>query len=90
MPAFIRRLQEVLIGLHEIKEERLGQPRRIEASQHLKSLLKDLKAYNRVFMRDYETYLEQVIIQLKMRVRLSLPQANQARIKEARERNLHF
>jgi len=74
VPSFIRALNHKLTTIYTYGKDSTSTLATLNTlSLKLKTLLKDLRSYNLVFLRDYEKFLEEVQGQLKIRVRDSRP-----------------
>lgn len=84
MPCLIQKLKSKLIRIYEAQDS-LEQLRKFgEVTDKLKSISKDLKAYNMVFTPDYETFLDELIIQIRSKVSNSQTLPRQAYIQKTR------
>lgn len=63
MPSFITRIKEVMIALHLSNIDKQNITR--DNIDSLKALIKDLKSYNCILMKDYDQYLNDLIILMK-------------------------
>ena len=65
MPEFIRTLKRKLVEIYiNGRDSNKAVEQLTERCAKLKVLLKDLRAYNRVLVRDYETFLDELQRQL--------------------------
>lgn len=91
MPSFLRELKDKLIFIYTLGIDSVPTISTLtENCAKMKVLLKDLRAYNKVFVRDYETFLFEILTQLKIRLRQSRPIAKAADIQKRRERHLQY
>jgi hypothetical protein len=61
-----------------------------ERCNKMKVLLKDLRQYNRVLVRDYESFLDEIQRQLQTQVRASSTLERAGYIEKTRERSIKF
>jgi hypothetical protein len=91
MPKFIRVLKKKLINIYNYGKDCTKTVDELnERCTKMKTLLKDLRQYNRVLVRDYERFLDEIQRQLQAQVRSSSNLERAAYIEKTREKSIKF